>query len=131
MSRQRFLIPSKDKSAQIGSSSAQTEICGQINVNCRHQKCIFQGLIPVSLNGRKNILHESIFLSQELYHGHCKVASYSSQSVALLPSSMKTLRQRYLQAFTGTTSSENLQGGEQKNTRVSAHSHKACPKWNY
>lgn len=67
--------------------------------------------------GKKNILHKSIFLSHELYQSHCKVASYSSQSVALLPSSMKTLRQRY-QAFIGTTSSENLQGGEQKNTPV-------------
>lgn len=71
-------------------------------------------------NGKESILHKSIFLSQELYHGHCKVVSYSSQSNALLPSSTKTLRQRY-QAFTGTTCSENSQGGEQKNTPLSQH----------
>lgn len=68
-------------------------------------------------NGKNSILHKSTFLPQELYHGHCKVVSYSSQSAALLPCSMKTLRQRY-QTFTGITSLENSQGGEQKNTPV-------------
>lgn len=73
----------------------------------RHDSC--------QCDGKKSILHKSIFLSQELHHGQCKVVSYSSQSVTLLPSSMKTLRQRH-QVFTGVTYSENSQGGEQKNT---------------
>lgn len=119
----------KRKSAQIGSLSAQIEICGQINMNCMHQKCISRHDSCQS-NDKKSILHKSLFLSQELYHGHCKAVSCSSQSVTLLPSPMKILRQRY-QAFTGTTGSENSQGGEQKNTLVFQYSHKACPKWNY
>lgn len=71
-------------------------------------------------NGKKSILHKSILLSQELHHGHCKVVSYSSQSNTFLPSSTRTLRQRY-QAFTGTTCSENSQGEEQKNMPVFQH----------
>lgn len=111
MPRQRFLIPLKDKSA--------LHVPKLKSVGHMHQKCIFQGMIPLSLMARRALCIKAYSsLKKCMYHCHAKQSVFQvSQSVALFPSSMETLGQRY-QAFSGTTCLKNSQGGEQKNTPV-------------